>query len=339
MIFTNASAAKELNIVFREATPQDAAEVLACIQSEYGDHYFAQSLYDLNYMASEIRSGSLMVQLADLNDGSAAAIINTWYFKHLDNIAAFGGLIVRPDCRRFGISGPFMEYAFDIAKNTGAAALYSYPYASHTITQVPAMKLGFVACGFEFQRADSGIMSYSFGGGHNAKSICGLCVMPHRAKAPARVFVPDDLKPITEKIYGAVGMRPDISHEGEPDTDMFHFAVSEHNRYCSAYVESGGEALGAAVLGAAGAYRHWPTLTINAYVNINRKSAVPSITALQKAGFFFAGLFPVTGDGAVVMLHHPMNTQIYFDEIKTTGFFTDLLSDIREHYEKRAIKA
>ncbi len=335
MIFTNGATGQTLDAIFREARPEDADAAIACLRTEYGDRYFAQALYEPGYARHAMETGELLFQLAVLEDGSAAAVINTWFFKHFDNIASFGALVVRPDCRRFGLSGPFTQYGFDVAKKSGAAALYVYPYTRHTITQKSTMALGFAPCGFEFQRADNSTLAYSFDKGTNVKSICGLGVLALEKQAPDRVNVPESLAALTRKIYLQSGAEPEIVSRGEPESDMFRFAISEHNRCASVYVEAGGAGLGRAVMGTVGAYADWPTLTVNAYVNITRASAVPCMESLLGEGFFFAGLLPISGDGALAVLHHPMRTEPNFQDIRVTGFYEELLADIKSLYVRR----
>lgn len=75
--------------------------------------------------------------------------------------------------------------------------------------------------------------------------------------------------------------------------------------------------------------------TAGVFLNCNDPGAVWACEMLEAMGYFFAGMKPLCSQREYLILHHPGEVKIYFDDYQATEEFRQLIRHIEKEYHKR----
>jgi len=318
----------------------DESGMIDCIRDEYGDTYFKRELYREEYIIREAEEGRCTFLTAEAQDGVIAGMTMLKQFYPQENICEVASVIIRKRYRGLGLSRLLFRFAMEILVEKKYSAAYCLPVLFHDVSQRLMYREGLKAVGFMLNLFDLGCVSHSYENGRNTKHSVGIQVRALEGKNAGTLYLPKEHEKLMKEIYKSLGVscRVESGKGGKtmPDRGKVSYTRSAEQSSLEIYVHAIGKDTHGQVRELLGQFPLTGKQTANILLNCSDSHAAFLYRKLEKMGFFFTGVKPLCGVREEYMvLHHPGEVRIYFEDYVVSSEFAWLLEYVRKCCENR----
>ncbi len=338
MILKNRNTWDERAFTLRPFRTEDAPQIIACITDAYGATYVKPYLYTEQGVLEHEASGALRFSVAETDDGRIAGITAYERSEHFNGLVEIACQVIVRSCNGYGLALPLalhtMRRAEKLPDTTG---LFARALGCHLISQKTLKGMGFTACGFLLNVFDKERFRYHFQNGNYAKIPQSVAVKRCGAEREARVWLPEELRPLGTETLNALGCRPVFFDDAQPPTgegvwaaenDERHATLALWNRRCGADFSARLEGFIVPVA-------ERPGQTVNLYLNISTDGCAEAYRLARMRGFIFTGFLPCAADGVYMILHHPLRVPVPLDGIPYIPEYSPFVEQIRRQLCER----
>lgn len=329
---------EELSLVFREYREGDEEGMIACIRDEYGDTYFKREFYEPEYIRKQSREGKIIFLAAETKEDGIAGMMILKRFYPEENMCEMASQIFRKKYRGYGIAVPFIKYGMKMLLSENYFAAYSLPVLFHSVTQRLLYREGFRAAGFLLNVFDMDTIMHSYHRDGNRKHSLGIQIMAVKKRDAGVLYLPVEHWEFCQKIYDSLGVTCKISDgkKGVPERERSDITFSEDKRQNSLEIRI--HRIGRDLL-----YKiqQLHTLfplkgkqTANILLNCNDEHAAGAYRMLKRMGYFFTGIKPLCSEREYMVLHHPGEVKIFFEEYVIDHHFEKIMQYVKTCYEE-----
>jgi len=328
-----------LPLVFREYREGDEEGMIACIREEYGETYFKRDFYDPRYLRKQAKDGTIIFLVAQTEENEIAGMMILKRFYPEEDMCEMASQIFKKKYRGYGIAEPFIEYGLALLLAENYSAAYALPVLFHSMTQRILYRQGFKAAGFMLNVFDMDTVKHSYDRDRNRKHSQGIQIMAVKKRDAGMVFIPEEHWKFCQNVYDSLGVAYKISDgkKGAPVWERSEIAFANNERQSSLEIRV--RKIGRDLI-----YRVRQLHTIfplkgkqtaNILLNCNDDHAVGAYRMLRRMGYFFAGLKPLCSEREYMVLHHPGEVEIYFEEYALSNGFGQIMQYIKGCYEEQ----
>lgn len=323
------SQGRGLTVTLREYRPGDEEGMLACIRDEYGDTYFKRSFYLPEFLKREAQSGRMTFLVAQTTPGEIAGMMLLKEFAPRENMCEIASQIFRKKYRRYGLAMPFFQYGMEIVLSRNYSAAYCLPVLFHDITQRLLYRLEMRAAGFVLNVFDVEQIVHSYQNKRNKKHSQGIQIRAIGKRDAGRIYVSEEHREFCSGIYRRLGAAVCMERQcGDPkhlpDTSILTYRQDERQASLEISVDLTGADLTEQVAALQERFPLRGKQTANLFLNISDANAVWAYKALCRLGYFFTGLKPLCSEREYMVLHHPGEVKIYFEDYFLSGEFAEM---------------
>lgn len=329
--------ARRLTITLREARPGDEEGMIACIRDEYGDTYFKRGFYHPDQMRKEAESGHITFLVAQTRAGEIAGMLILKEFAPKESMCEIASQIFRKKYRGYGLAMPFFEYGMEILLSRNYSAAYCLPVVFHDTTQRLLYRLGLRATGFVLNVFDMAHITHSYANGRNGKHSQGIQIRAVGKRDAGTVYLPGEHRDFCRQIYESLGVtyhmaegNGDHGKDLPPVSDLFWLQDGLQSSL-EIRIHRAGLDLAERMTTLQERFPLQGKQTANVFLSISDKNAVWAYRTLVDMGYFFTGLKPLCSDREYMVLHHPGEVKIFFEDYVVSGEFREVL-----HYIERS---
>lgn len=311
---------RKLTVTLREYRPGDEEGMIACIRDEYKDTYFKRGFYHTNFLKKEAESGHITFLVAQTRAGELAGMLILKEFAPQEDMCEIASQIFRKKYRGYGMAMPFFEYGMQILLSRKYSAAYCLPVLFHNTTQRLLYRIGLKATGFVLNVFDMSHIIHSYKNGRNLKHSQGIQIRAVEKQDAGTVYIPTEHRDFCRKIYDSLDVAYHIAEEDRscmselPAFSNLSFIRNELQSSLEINIHHIGLNLPEQleIL-----HREIPLKgkqTANVFLNISDKNAVWAYHILTEMGYFFTGLKPLCSEREYMVLHHPGEVEIFFED-------------------------
>lgn len=298
----------------------DEEGMIACIRDEYGTSYFKREFYDPAYLREAITQGHMLFLIAQTETGEIAGMLLLKEFVPEESMCEIASLIFRKKYRGYGLAMPFFEYGMHILLSRDYSAAYCLPVLFHDITQRLLYRMGLQATGFVLNAFDMEHMVHSYKRGRNVKHSQGVQIRAVGKRDAGRIHVPKKHQDFCVGIYESMGvccLPAETAERGQKELPPF-CGISCKQDELQSSLEIRVFCIGADLPERIAAlHKKYPLKgkqTANLFLNVSDQNAVWAYGILTEAGYFFTGLKPLCSEKEYMILHHPGEVEIFFED-------------------------
>lgn len=302
-----------------------------CIREEYADTYIDRRVYDAAWLTEETAAGRLLTAVMFTRDGEAAACICLRENPPFYGVGDLCMHVVRKAHRGRGISTPLVAWIMALPEAGRFASIGSHNATFHTMSQRESYACGLRPCGMLFDL----YLSRGFMHSHanvGQKLSYAVAAMPLR-RQEVRLYMPEEHRAFAQTYYRSVGVPVSFLEETGPAPssdlevleDPVHRTLMLNLQRCGADLETRVSGLLSACAGR-------PLQTAGACLELTSPTAVWGYRVLTGLGFRFSGLQPFCREKQYLLLHHPMDVPIPFDQMLIDPAYQRMFDDIRASF-------
>ncbi len=327
-----------LRVVLRGYRRGDEKGMIACIRDEYGDSYARREFYREESYLREVQRKRISFIVAALPGG---AVIGTMYLirSKAENVCEMAAQIIRRAYRGFGLAMEMLQYAMRLVMRENFASVFCEPVLFHDITQRLVFRLGMQATGFYLQLFDYELTHHSYERERNRRMTLGIQTKAMGKWNAGTVYFPEEHADFCAGIYKRLGVACRIGQGkaagGQARQRTAMTVRNTPHRYLEIRIERPGLDLPERLWELLEEYPMQGRQTAGVLLNCNDPLAVWAYRQLEKTGFFFAGLRPLCGSREYMILHHPGELHIYFEDFKVSKEFAALRDYVRDCYSRQ----
>lgn len=323
---------RKLTVTLRVYRPGDEDGMIACIRDEYGDTYFRRDFYHPSWLRAEAQSGRVTFLVAQTVVGEIAGMMLLREFVPTESRCEIAVQIFRKKYRGFGLAMPLFEYGMEILLSRNYSAAYCQSVVFHDTTQRLLYRMGLRATGFVLNMFDMEHMVHSYKNGRNTKHSTGMLIRAVGKRDAGRICVPAKHHDFCRKIYGSLGVRYLLAEKGgEELPPLCEMSCKQDDLQSSLEIQV--SRIGADLpKRMAALHKKYPLKgkqTANLFLNISDQNAVWAYRILEEAGYFFTGLKPLCSENEYMILHHPGEVRIFFEDYVLSKEFQKIADYVR----------
>lgn len=324
-----------LELCLRPCREGDEEGMIACIRDEYGDTYFKRGFYDPEYLKKESEEGSITFLVAETeNDGIAGMLILKQFYPD-ETMCEIASQIFRKKYRGYGLAMPFFRYGMEILLSRSYSAAFCLPVLFHDVTQRLLYRLGLRAAGLVLNVFDMGRTTHSYNNGRNIKHSQGIQVMAVNKKYTGVLYLPEEHREFCRRIYESLAVPCCMAEENKrsdhlPPVSSITCRQDEVQSSLELRIHRIGADLPERMKALQDKYPLRGKQTGNVFLNIQDKNAVWAYRVLTEEGYFFTGLKPLCSRNEYMVLHHPGEVDIFFEDYVLSEEFREITDYIKE---------
>lgn len=329
-----------LTVTLRQYRPGDEEGMIACIKDEYGETYFKSGFYHPEYIRKESDSRHITFLVAETKSGEIAGMLILKEFYPEETMCEIASQIFRKKYRGYGLAMPFFEYGMEILLSRPYSAAFCLPVLFHDVTQRLLGRLGLHACGFVLNVFDMEKITHSYHNGKNTKHSQGIQIRMTGKQNAGIIYAPQEHRAYCYRIYDRLGAGCQLAtgrkteEEGMPSASEISYQNDTIQSSLEIYVYSIGSDLPLVIQKLHEEYPLSGRQTSNIFLNCSDTYAPWAYEELTKLGYFFTGLKPLCSEKEYMVLHHPGEVKIYFEDYVVNEEFAPLLAYVRRCYMK-----
>lgn len=336
MWLENRKTGESRNFTLRQARPQDAAEIIACIRGAYGDTYVKPFLYTEEGVRRCEATGEMRFSVAEDSGGRIAGITAYELDASFPGMAEIACQVIAREYNGYGLALPLALHAMDRAEKLPLTGQFARALGCHLISQKTLKGMGFTASGFLLNVFDKELFRHRYQNGAYAKIPQTLAVKRQEGWTAAPLWLPEELIGLAGGMFEGMGVpmrlgsggRKAGSRRWERSEDDRHATVTLWARACGDDFEdrlSKETELPPAR----------PGRTVNLYLNLSAPGAAAAYQAARERGFLFTGFLPCVSDGTYMVLHHPLEVPVLLDGIPYIPEYAPFVEQIRRQLCQR----
>lgn len=329
---------KKMEFQLRPYRMGDEAGMIACIREEYGETYFKQNLYHPQYIKAEAAQGVITFLVAETKVGEIAGMMMLKQFYPKETMCEMATQIFRKKYRGFGLASPFFEYGMEILLSRTYSAVFCLPVLFHDVTQRLLYRQGLRAAGLILNVFDVEGITHSYNNGRNKKHSQGIQIRAVKKWNTGKLYLPLEHWDFCTKVYKNLGVDYHfVETEVRSLAQQSHISFKNEERQHSLeiYIHSVGADLEEKITEIYAQYPLRGKQIANIFLNCNNKGAVWAYQVLRKMGHFFTGLKPLCSEREYMVMHHPGEVEIYFEDYQLSEEFAQLASYIQKCYRQK----
>lgn len=330
MLLHNKKTGQSLDVTLRSLLPQDAPQLIECIQDAYGDSYVKTKLYHPEQVIRGHQQQEMLFSVALTHDGTVAGITACELSPHFPRQGEISCQIIRQSFNGYGLALPLALHAMEQGEQLPLCSQFARALGCHLISQKTLKGMGFTATGFLLHVYDKDKFHFRFPNGDYCKIPQSVAVKAQGKTDAGTVFVPHELIPLAEQMYRELGVSwtpgspPPQDGPGvwDKSDDTLHATLALWCRSC-------GNDFVRQLKGRLDEVSAQPNRTVNLYLNLSSPGSAQSYRAARDMGFIFTGFFPCGADGEYIILHHPLNVPVHVDNIPHIPDYAPFMEQIR----------
>lgn len=329
-----------LTVTLRPYRPGDEEGIIACIQDEYEETYFKSRFYCPEYIRKESAGSPITFLVAETKSGEIAGMLILREFYPEETMCEIASQIFRKKYRGYGLAMPFFEYGMGILLSQSYSAAFCLPVLFHDISQRLLRRLGFHACGFMLNVFDMEKITHSYHNGKNTKHSQGIQIRVAEKKNAGIVYAPQEHRAYCYRIYDRLGIGCQLATgrktrgENLPFTSDIRYRNDDMQSSLEIHVYGIGADLPTVIQKLKEQYPLSGRQTANIFLNCSDTYAPWAYEELTKLGYFFTGLKPLCSEKEYMVLHHPGEVEIHFEDYVVSEEFVPLLAYVHRCYMK-----
>ncbi|MDR1362893.1 MAG: GNAT family N-acetyltransferase [Spirochaetaceae bacterium] len=323
--------ALELNI--RLARESDAPDIAGMIMKQHGVYYWSGGLSNVDFLRGAIKSGDLLIAVAELLNGALAGITGANRKTALEGAIELNMLIVQPKFRGFALGKHLHNFLLETGALTGCACVYTHCMTLDNASQRICAYMGhrFTGMLFNYHRFDGGAENIA-GAPLPYKGSGVVSCLPVDKKNAGEIYAPLKHAAFIEDVYH--NLAADFTIMGEPEpkrpaASRCSVIVREKHRYCEALIEAIGGDAEEQIKRALENCGTLPGDSFNAFINLNDPACPGLYDNMEKLGFVFSGLHPLTNAGEYMILYYAPGFSVDFEKIAVINEFSPKIAYIR----------
>lgn len=331
---------KTITMLLRPYREGDEMDMIACIRDEYGDTYFKRAFYDPEHLKREAEEGVITFLVAETQDGEIAGMMILKQFYPEEFMCEIASQIFLKKYRGFGMAMPFFEYGMDILLSRSYSAAFCLPVLFHDVTQRLLYRLGLRATGLVMNVFDMDHIMHSYCNGRNSKHSQGIQVRAIGKKDAGTLYIPREHVPFCSKIYDSLGVKCHIRENSNEKEEFSGYSgiICQNNREQQSLeirIYRVGADFKSQMEQIHTRYPLQGKQTANVFLNCNEPQAIYAYSVLKEMGYFFTGLKPLCSEREYMVLHHPGEVGIWFEDYVVSDEFSALITYVEANYEEQ----
>lgn len=314
----------------------DEEGMIACIREEYGATYFKHDFYRPEFYRKETETGHITFLVAESQTGEIAGMMILKEFYPEESMCEIATQIFRKKYRGYGLAIPFFEFGMSILVSRSYSAAYCLPVLFHDITQRLLYRLKMHATEFFLNVFDLEKIQHSYGESRNEKHGQGIQVMAIEKQAVGTLYVLEEHREFTSDIYEKLGVHYQIDtqkkEEQLPEQSYLKCRFDMVQSSLEICVVSYGKDVMEQINCLEKNYPNKGRQTCNILLNINAPYAIIVYQILHKRGYFFTGFKSLCSEREYMVLHHPGEIKIYFEEYALSEEFALIAAYVKKQY-------
>ena len=307
----------------RKAEPDDAIEIIRGVYRTHGYTLYDSTFYDPEKLAADIAGGRLFSAIAVCPDGKVVGHAAFLFHRPGEMITEATYAFVDPDLRSSGILSKVIEFSLiRLSEMLPLKGIFQYSVANHIYSQKTAARNGSKDCGIMLATSQDSWKFKGIANDENQSRITNVIGFVTIENSKRTVFLPEKHSNIIQKIYRELGLERDFS---KPDTknlilngqSVIDIERIENEKSSEISIISYGTDILFEIR------RNLRILCIdNKFSAIHIKLSLenPTTAALvpeiEKMGFFFCGILPMTAIGDTLILQYLNNVKVDYSNIK-----------------------
>ncbi|MFP3040556.1 hypothetical protein LQZ19_01930 [Treponema primitia] len=327
-----------LDVNIRLARPEEAPQLIALLLKQHGLNYPNRKFYDEIFLRQALASGILRFAVAVLaSDGTLAAMVGSDEENEFPGCLIFNLLTVKIEFRGFSLGKKIHHYLLQEVLTGKYTCIYAHCLTLDTISQSNHAEFGYTMSGLLINRYIYDV---------NAENLKGLSLPLKRTHLMAcypllkrdvlTLYPPTSHARYIAELYKDLNVTYSLGEPGEPAVQRSKVDISQNemHRYGELFVQEAGNDFEDVLSGYLDQYAHLEGQTFNAFVNLNDPGASYACSALERKGFFFTGIHPLSGSGEYMILHYSPGLVVDFNKIMVIPEFTKRLRYIQNLYKE-----
>lgn len=330
---------KEISFLLRKYRVGDEEGMIACIREEYGETYFKKDFYEPQYLRKKAEHGEITFLIAEISGEKIVGMMILKQFFPEETMCEIASQIIRKEYRGYGLAMQFFRYGMTILLEGNYSAAYCLPVLFHDTTQRLLRRLGLVAAGFILNVFDMETVHHSYYRDRNSKHSQGIQIKAVKKKEVGELFLPKEHREFCEKIYNQLGVayrlnRSQYENTTIPSESKITWKLDSIQSSVEIRVHQIGNDFEKQIKQI---HTKLPLIgkqTANLFLNTNDSQGIWAYRKLQKMGYFFTGLKPLCSEVEFLVMHHPGEVCIYFDDYILSTEFAEVCSYVKKCYEE-----
>lgn len=331
---------KTMTVLLRPYRDGDEEDMIACIRDEYGDTYFKQAFYHPEYLKRAAGEGIITFLVAETETGEIAGMMILKQFYPEEFMCEIASLIFLKKYRGFGMAGAFLEYGMDILLSHSYSAAFCLPVMFHNVVQRLLYRLGLRATGLVMNVFNMEHIKHSYSNGRNCKHSLGIQVRAAEKQDAGTLYIPKEHIPFCNSIYDSLGVKYRITERGN--------GKGEFQRHCGIICQNNprqqsleirichvGSDFKSQIEQIHNRYPLKEKQTANVFLNCSEPQALYAYKVLKDMGYFFTGMKPLCSNKEYMVLHHPGEVEIWFEDYAVSDEFAELITYVEACYEEQ----
>lgn len=329
-----------MTVLLRPYRDGDEEDMIACIRDEYGDTYFKQALYNPKHFKREAEEGIVTFLVAETENGEIAGMMILKQFYPEESMCEIASQIFLKKYRGFGMAMPFFEYGMDILLSRSYSAAFCLPVLFHDVTQRLLYRVGLRATGLVMNVFDMDHIRHSYDNGRNRKHSQGIQVRAVGKRDAGTLYIPREHIPFCSRVYDSLGVKCHIIENKNVEFSKCSGIICQYNRRQQSVeirVCRVGADFKCQMEQLHARYPLREKITANVFLNCNEPEAPYAYKILKDMGYFFAGLKPLCSEREYMVMHHPGEVEIWFEDYVVSDEFATLVTYVEACYEEQKI--
>jgi hypothetical protein len=330
-----------LEVNMRFAVEGDASNITNLIIKQHGGCYWSDMLTNIDFVRAAIKSGNMRIALIELSNDCLAGTTGIKKFK---GAIELNMLIVKPEYRGFAFGK--LLYLFLVEKGIfeNSASIYTRCMTLDTASQRICLSMGhsFTGLILNYHRFD-----------YNAEHLSGTplpykgslvisCLLNDKKDA-GNIYAPLQHTAFIEEVYNELSARftlvgeKAVVEQERPPLSCCEIVFQEKQQYCEMIFTNIGLDAEKQIAGALEHCGKWDGGSLNIFVNLNDPACPALYYHLEKSGFVFTGIQPLTFAGEYMILYYAPGLRVDFERIIVTPEFSGKFAYIRALFGKAGI--
>jgi hypothetical protein len=326
-------------IIIRFARPDEASQMITLLKKQHGSCYY-QKMYEENYVRKLIEDKVLQVALVETAEGVLMGMTGA-IEKDFPGTITFTMLMIKPKMRGFGLGKTMQVFLRDAIPFDGFASIYTHCMTLDTITQKNQIEFGYRMTGLLLNCSIYDLNSppeYLAGVSLPFKDTLIVACLPCSKQDAGILYAPLSHAAYIEEVYISLGVACKTGKGGEneaaPVQSNYSIHQDERQRYCEVFIREAAQDIDNILDEILRQYAAQEHQTFNVFVNLNDPACPYVCCILEKRGFFFTGLQPLSGNYEYMILHYSPSIQVPFDKIAVVPEFNKQFLLIQKLYKE-----
>ena len=334
-----------INVQLRKYREGDEDGMISCIRDEYADTYFRKDFYDPEYIRKTAKEGNITFLVAVTDDEEVIGMMVLKRFYPKESMCEIASQIFRKKYRGYGLAMPFFQYGMELLSEGAYSAAFCLPVMFHNVTQRLLQRLDMHATGLMPNVFDIECVTHSYHNGRNRKHSQGIQIRAFHKKDAGTLYIPEEHGAFFRNTYDTLGVSYRFAkidrhaaeelYEEFPTCSEIDYTNNDAHKSLEIRVHRVGRDLEKQIMQLYTRYPLKDKQTAVLLLNCNDAGAVWGYEILKQMGYFFAGLKPLCSEREYMVLHHPGQVEICFQDYSTSGEFDELVKYIDSCYRQR----